>query len=212
MPKVLGNDEQGRQILQWIEGNAGLDEVVRPEVQSDALLEEAARLIRQLHDASSNFQWDEGGWDTLLVDPSASQEIICHNDIGPANLIYRDGQPIALVDWEFAAPGSRLWDLAYAAWWLVPLHRPEFCQRIGWRDVDQLRRLRHFCDAYGLEHRRDRLMDVIHERQLRNQQQLAKWVAEGVIQPFDSNDPTVEGGRTDYVDGRRAEFEKALLE
>jgi len=77
--------------------------------------------------------------------------VICHNDLSPANTVFRGVRPVAFVDWEFAAPGSRLWDLAYAAWWWVPLHRPECAAALGWpRGVDQPRRLRLLCDAYGL--------------------------------------------------------------
>src|SRR5439155_20784790 len=119
-------------------------------------------------------------------------------------------QPVALIDWEFAAPGTRLWDLAYACWWFVPLHRPECCRALGWREVDQPRRLRLFCDAYGLGEERSQLLDVIHARQVRNQEQLRLWVTQGIIPPFDDADPAIECGRTDYVDGRRRELERAL--
>jgi aminoglycoside phosphotransferase (APT) family kinase protein len=33
--------------------------------------------------------------------------------------VFRDGQPVALIDFDAAAPGSRAFDLGYAAWlWL----------------------------------------------------------------------------------------------
>ena len=30
--------------------------------------------------------------------------------------------PRAFVDWDFAAPGPRVWDVAFALWWFVPLY------------------------------------------------------------------------------------------
>ncbi|MGH9080407.1 MAG: phosphotransferase [Acidimicrobiales bacterium] len=80
-------------------------------------------------------------WDPLLQDPFPAAEIHYHNDLSIPNTVYQNDLPTALVDWEFAAPGRRLWDLAYAVWWLVPLHRPEFIRKIGWPSVDQPRRL-----------------------------------------------------------------------
>lgn len=208
-PEVLGIDERGREVLRWIEGEPGVAPI-RPEVASDEPLVALARMIRRFHDASASFRWDKGGWQELLRDPSGSDEIVCHNDLSTYNVIYRAG-PVAIVDWELAAPGSRLWDLAYACWWLVPLHRPEYCERVGWGEVDQPRRLRLFVDAYGLGEARSQLLDVIHERQLRNQEQLRTWVAEELIPPYEEDDPSVETGRTDYIDGRRDELERALI-
>jgi aminoglycoside phosphotransferase (APT) family kinase protein len=37
-------------------------------------------------------------------------EVICHLDLYWTNVIFRDGLPVALIDWELAAPGSRLLD------------------------------------------------------------------------------------------------------
>jgi hypothetical protein len=35
-------------------------------------------------------------------------EIVCHNELGPHNTIFVDGRPVAFIDWDEAAPGSRL--------------------------------------------------------------------------------------------------------
>lgn len=214
VPRVLGVDDLGREVLSWVEGVSGQDSLgkLRPEVQPDEVLVEVARLIRHVHDATLDFDTRELHWNPLLQDPSGSDEIICHNDLGFWNMIFRDERPVAVIDWEFAAPGSRLWDLAYAAWWLVPLHRPEAAAALGWMDLDQPRRLRLFCDAYGLGEQRRDLLETIEERQRVNQRQLQLWMADGIIPPFDENDPEVECGRTDYVEGLRPQLEKRLLE
>lgn len=58
-----------------------------------------------------------------------------------------------MVDWDFAGPGSRLADIAYAAYTWVPMKRPDEYRSQGTPDVDQGRRLRLLCDAYGLDDR-----------------------------------------------------------
>jgi hypothetical protein len=93
---------------------------------------------------------------------------------------------------------------------MVPLHRPECCERLGWRPVDQPRRLRLFCDTYGIGHERKHLLERLRLRQLTNQRQLRDWVQVGMIPPYDSDDPSIEAGKTDYVEERRREFEAAL--
>jgi hypothetical protein len=205
----LGFDEQGREMLSYVEGEGGLIPL-RPETVTDEALVGQAKLIRHFHDASASFQPGGADWDLLLADPSGISEIICHNDLSVTNTVYRDGHPVALVDWDFAAPGSRLWDLAYAVWWLVPLHRPEFMRSIGWPEVDQPRRLGAFCDAYGLRDERWQLLDVLRDRQVRNQSQLRQWLRDGIIPPFDENDPGVECGQTEHVLAMRQLLDSGL--
>ena len=208
-PRPLGFDEEGREVLSFVDGIGG-SVPMRPETVTDQGLVEHARLIRHFHDASASFLTSGGTWELLLADPAAVSEVICHNDLSIPNTVYRDGRPHGLVDWEFAAPGRRLWDLAYAIWWIVPLHRPEFMRSIGWPEVDQPRRLALFVDAYGLEEGRGQLLEVLRERQRRNQDQLRQWTKSGVIPSFDADDPLVECGRTEYIESIRPRLETAL--
>jgi hypothetical protein len=209
-PEPLGFDDQGREVLSFVQGTGGAVPL-RPETVTDRTLVELGRLIRNFHDVATGFDGARLTWDPLLADPSGSTEVICHNDLSIPNTVFRAGHPIALVDWDFPAPGRRLWDLAYAVWWMVPLHRPEFMRSIGWPEgVDQTRRLAMFLDAYGLDDGRAELFDVLHQRQLRNQQQLTSWVAEGKIPPYDPSDPAVECGMTDYIDEIRSDLERAI--
>jgi hypothetical protein len=208
-PAPLGFDEQDREVVSYIEGDGGSNPPGASAV-SDRSLVEHATLIRLFHDACASFPDAVGQWDPLLTDPATPADVICHNDLSIPNTVYRNSLPYALVDWDFAAPGRRLWDLAYAAWWLVPLHRPEFMKAIGWPEVDKPRRLRTFADAYGLGEERALLLDVLRERQLRNQMQLRSWVATGLIPPYDENDLAIECGRTEYVQTISPDLEAAL--
>ena len=77
--------------------------------------------------------------------------IIRHGDLWPSNVIFRDGVPVALIDWEFAQPGTVLDDIASGAKQWVPLLSDRQAEDNGWAlPVDRPRRLRLFCDAYGM--------------------------------------------------------------
>jgi aminoglycoside phosphotransferase (APT) family kinase protein len=207
VPAALGVGAEGREVLQWVEGNAGV-EPVTPDIASDHALIEAARLIRRFHDVSAAFHWDAGGWNPLLANPSGSAEVICHNDLSTYNIVYRGAEPLALIDWEFACPGSRLWDLAYACVWLVPLHAPTYCEPAGWGHVEYARRLRLFCDSYGLGGTRHDLLDVIFERLARNHKQLRLWATQGIIDP--APDFQRLAADTAHIRRYRYELERAL--
>lgn len=48
------------------------------------------------------------------LDTDTDAAVICHNDLTPANRLYHNGRLYAL-DWEYAASGSRWFDIAVAA-------------------------------------------------------------------------------------------------
>ncbi|MDQ6674574.1 MAG: phosphotransferase [Chloroflexota bacterium] len=158
-PRALGIDEQAREILSFIPG-----EVVHPRVLDDTDLARVACLIGEFHTAAASFvQPADARWQTIGRDPSGVDELICHNDLAPWNLIVGD-QDWAFIDWDLAAPGRRLWDLALPACTFVPLW-PE--------QPADMRRYHMFCEAYGLssvdEHE---LLNVVVERTQRMWQTL----------------------------------------
>src|SRR6185369_5729564 len=75
-------------------------------------------------------------------------ELVSHNDANLDNVVFRGSTAVALIDWDLAGPGSRLWDVAGAARMWAPL-RPD-AQIPDARRGQALRRLRLFVDAYGL--------------------------------------------------------------
>ena len=128
-PRYLGVDEHGREVLTFLPGEVPLD--LDPKFPDEALVA-AARLIRDYHDATSG--------STL----AGRHEVICHNDLSPCNFVFRSRLPVGITDFDAAAPGARLRDLGYALFlWL----------NLGTDGADlpeQARRIRLFCDAYGI--------------------------------------------------------------
>lgn len=152
-PRFLGLDQQGREMLTFIEG-----EVKHPlpeALWSEEALQAVARFLRGYHDATVGYQPPADAlWQCEYPDRSR-HEVICHNDAAPYNLIYRDGQPAALIDFDNAGPGPRLWDIAFAAYHFVPVvytGKDALRQRLGLLTPSrQAQRLRLFCAAYGTE-------------------------------------------------------------
>jgi hypothetical protein len=128
VPHFLGIDDQGRETLSFIAGAAPAD----LGHYDDAPLGDAARLIRRFHDATAGFPDRDG------------HAIVCHNDLSPCNFVFVDARPVAIIDFDSAAPGSRLWDLGYAAHAWLDLGSPDYAP------AEQLRRLGIFAAAYGL--------------------------------------------------------------
>lgn len=117
-PRPVGLDERGREVLTFIPGVVAWPDNARL-LDHDDHLRRVARLIREFHDAVEGFQPPpDAGWQNLI--PAEGTGIIAHHDLTPWNLVIGADQ-WAFIDWDTAAPGSRLWDLAYALHGFVPL-------------------------------------------------------------------------------------------
>ena len=161
-PSPIGIDDDGRERLVFIDG-----EVPVPPYpgwsQSDTALASIARLLRGLHDAARGFDAQGLTWEDSLADP-AGGTLVCHNDVCPENVVFRDGIAVALIDFEFAAPGRPVYDLAHLARLCVPIEDDLDQVRLGWRPADRLARLRLVADAYGLDrHGRAELLPAIND-------------------------------------------------
>lgn len=208
VPRPLGFDEDGRELFDFIDGRAGHPPITA-DLASDEALVGAARAVREFHDLSAGFVAD--GWSTDGADPSGAAEVICHNDLAPFNLIYRGREVAAIIDWDGAAPGRRAWDLAYAAWRLVPLHRPAYAELVGWPELDRRRRLALFVDSYGLDQRgRSELIPLIRERQTRTIEGMRRLARAGRITQLPPDDPRAEAGDLPYFAANAAEWEQAV--
>jgi Phosphotransferase enzyme family len=158
-PRFLGVDRQGRDVLDFVAGDVP---GAPPEAWActDEVVAGVARLVRSLHDASDGwvpppdlvwFGRDRAGPDLPpeLVALPGPPELVAHCDVTPQNVVFRDGVPVALIDFDIARPTRRVADLLTTAMWWVPLMHPDD-RAPAQRDVDVPARLRLFFDAYGV--------------------------------------------------------------
>jgi hypothetical protein len=146
VPEPLGMDEQGREIISLLPG-APATYPLPDFAWSEATLAAAARFLRAYHDASVGFEAPVGGrWQWPAHEP---QQVICHNDFAPYNLMFEDGRLTGLIDLDLASPGPRVLDMGYTAYRFVPLTDPANPDAPFPGEDEQARRLAAFCAAYG---------------------------------------------------------------
>lgn len=153
-PRFLGLDARGREVLTYIEGDIGGRPLHYWAGREDVLIA-IARFQRRLHDCSLGFTLPAGvEWRTPPridgVPPAFdAPELIGHNDMTPENLIFRDGVPVGIIDFDLAGPTTRLLDVIVTLRWWAPLCDPVDRDPVL-RDLDAGDRMRTFVDAYGL--------------------------------------------------------------
>ena len=156
-PRFLGRDEDGRETLSYVDGEAAI-EPQQPWALTDEALVSVARLLRAFHDAVASFDPSPYTW-PQAVPERFRDGTISHNDPNLDNVVFADGRAVALIDFDLASPGSAVWDVACAARLWAPLRDPA--------DVPHersLARLRLFLDAYELPlPERGRVIDAMVE-------------------------------------------------
>jgi Ser/Thr protein kinase RdoA (MazF antagonist) len=207
-PRPLGIDDQGREVLTFVPGD-----VIWPDrfarVEPARQLARVARLIRDFHDAVRDFTPPpDAQWQVLI--PAEGAEIIAHQDLAPWNLVADGENEFALIDWDTAAPGSRLWELAYAMHGFIPL-----MAHPDWQRSDAAERMRTFADAYGLDEaerrdlvpllgRRTRAMhDFLRDQAAQDSQPWATLWSEGHGDAWRSD--------AEYIEQREEQWLRALL-
>ncbi|HEY9776634.1 MAG TPA: phosphotransferase [Planktothrix sp.] len=148
----------GKECLSFIEGSAA--HYPYPEwCLGDEALSKVARAMRQFHDAARGFDFPKDAeFNYNLADPLGGP-IIGHNDISLENTVFKEGEVVGFLDFDFAAPGRPLWDIARAVILWVPIDNPDLAHSYGFGGRDPYKRLKLFCDCYGMQ-RSDRLQLV----------------------------------------------------
>ena len=68
--------------------------------RNEARLVKVAAMIKRFHDATAGSRLASGA------------EIVAHNELGPYNTVFAGDEPVGFIDWDDAAPGTRLFDLS----------------------------------------------------------------------------------------------------
>jgi Phosphotransferase enzyme family len=134
------------ETLTYIAGRAAVPPLT-DDVLTDEALVSVVDLLRRYHRAAASF--DPAGYAWPRPVPARYRtSLVSHNDVYPANVVFREGRAVALIDFDLAGPGSAVWDFAAAARSFVPL--------LGEADVTDIRqgraldRFRVFLAASGL--------------------------------------------------------------
>lgn len=148
-PRPIHLAADGREQLTFIPGDVALPPFPR-WAMSETALHSVASLLRRLHKASAAIAVDPGvEWPRSLADPEGGA-MLCHNDVCPENVVFRDGRAAALIDFDLAAPGRAVWDLAMTARYWVPMLDPTSAAVLYPTGLDIPARLRILADGYGL--------------------------------------------------------------
>ena len=162
-PRPLGLDHEGREVLGYIDGESGRD--VWPLIVDDEGLASFALALREYHRAVATYRppaTTEWAYGRHPIQPG---ELVCHGDFGPWNLVWRDGRPVGILDWDLAYPGPSTDDVAYALAYATPFRDDAHAMR--WHAFpdppDRRHRIAVFADAYGIS--TNGLVDAVVERQ-----------------------------------------------
>jgi len=192
-PVPLGRDDRGREVLSWLDGEVAIEPFPR-WVTGERFLTSLGQLLRRIHDALAEWSPSPGlAWSDQIPDPHGGP-LIVHADVCPENVITRDGLAVAVIDWEFAAPGRRIWDVVSTARLCVPFTAPERRDPV-YDGLDVIARLRILLDAYGLEDAdRAAFTEVLDQRRIAGEQFVRRRIALGET-AFAERWATAEGER-----------------
>jgi hypothetical protein len=154
-PRSFGWDDQGRHLVEWIHGTRA-DHPAAPDEALDPRT--IGAFMREMHDALASFvppadvRWFEGI-------PAPGADLVIHQDIAPSNIVVTPDGRLVAIDWDAAAPGTRLWDIAQAVHAFAPLSRG------GLEPEASAERLARFAEGYRMDElQRAQLLPLLSAR------------------------------------------------
>ncbi|MBM7790958.1 NUDIX domain-containing protein [Tenggerimyces flavus] len=142
IPRVHGIDARGREILELLPGRT-TGNGRPPWADADELLADVGRWLATYHEAVRTFRPESPVWRSGAR-PIGPDELVCHNDLAPYNVVATETDPPRLhgvLDWDVAGPGKPIDDVAFAAW--------SFVAPYDAKQGEAARRLHVLAEAYG---------------------------------------------------------------
>ncbi|GAB2645526.1 aminoglycoside phosphotransferase family protein [Vibrio panuliri] len=140
--------EEKCEVLSFVAGDC-YDYPLQGAIATEQALISAAQLLREFHDASSDFLQQHVSDKLVWMLPSREpQQVICHGDYAPYNLALNGDSVRGIFDFDTVHPGPRIWDIAYAIYCFAPF-KTDVNDRLGSLE-QQTYRARLFCDIYGV--------------------------------------------------------------
>ena len=175
-PRALGTDGE-EEVLSLLHGEPAF-KPWPPGLRTARGVLALGHWLRDYHRAVRDFrpppgarwQGQEEEWEPGLV--------IRHGDLGPWNSIWDGDRLTGFIDWDFAAPGHALDDVAQLAWYAVPLRPTDPGQDPFLTGLPALRtRLAVLCSAYGTQPRA--VLDALQGLQRRESERIERLGARG---------------------------------
>lgn len=145
-PRVVTADDR-TEVLTYLEGTAATEPLAEWALRDEAAYEVGA-LLSRLHEHAAGFDAAGLVWQRPVPAPWRGS-LVTHNDVNPANVIFRDGAPAALIDFDLAAPATAAWELAVTACFWAPLRSSDDIRDSRQGNVG--RRFRLLLDGYGAD-------------------------------------------------------------
>lgn len=124
-PRVLGIDDTDREILEYVDGEAGtLDDAspLLPWFRTPEACHAIGAWIRGFQSAQAGLVLDASlPWRRSPGARLRPGQVLVHHDAAPYNTVLRPDGSIVVIDWDFMRPGDPVEDLAWAAWRWAPL-------------------------------------------------------------------------------------------
>lgn len=183
VPEPLGYDDDGREVLSYVDGEAPT-EPLPPWATTDEALVRLAEMLRRLHDASQGWAvppdavWGSipGSAEVITEPLFTTAELVSHRDYCPGNVIFRNELPTGLIDFDLAQPTTRVADLVNALYWWAPLVDPTD-RPPHLREVDVMSRVRLFADSYEMTAAQRAQIAPIAVRRARNSRRTTEHAA-----------------------------------
>jgi thiamine kinase-like enzyme len=176
-------------MLEFIEGTSP-----QPFAWSEQACFEIGELLRALHGLS--VEWTpppHALWRPWFArELTGERSVNGHGDLGPWNILAREGHPVAFIDWDNAGPVDAMWELAHVVWQNAQLYDDDVSELNGLPSAtERAPQAKLILDGYRLD-RASRSSFV--DRMI----QLAIWSAREEAVEYDVNSESVSPTRSGY--------------